>query len=262
MTLPAAGRNNEEDNMRKINGMMKAAVALILAGSMVFANSVPAQASNLYCDGDTPADFENYVKGADGVVIRSSIRTTFLTPEFGATLCPITPYTEFDKETGKDKSNYIGARSEMYMLPAELTDKRIEFLKNAEQGLGVKRVGFTSLYLFLNEGYLIPVQTTSKLMQFRAGLDKSMVDKDREFILIELNWAGEPTYYLDIDDDNYTVTFATNDFSGYNLYALEYAPRGSFATLEAEINQGLKKGVTRQTVINEAIAELLKAQQQ
>jgi hypothetical protein len=67
---------------------------------------------------------------------------------------------------------------------------------------------------------------------------------------------------MDIDDDNYTVTFATNDFTGYNMYVLECAPRGSFATLEAEINQGLKKGVTKQTVINEAVADLLKAQQQ
>jgi hypothetical protein len=99
-------------------------------------------------------------------------------------------------------------------------------------------------------------------MQFRIGINRSLVDKDREFILIGLSWSGEPTYYLDIDDDNYTMTFATKDFTGYNMYVLEYAPRGSFVTLEAEINQGLKKGVTKQTVIDEAIAEILKTMQQ
>ncbi len=247
--------------MRKFKGMIKAAVALILAGSMVFGSYVPAQAARQYCDGDTPEDIDNCVKGADGVTIRPSIRTTFLTPEIG-TLCPITPYMDFDKETGKDVSPNKDARSEMYLLPAELNDKRIEMLKAAESGLGVTRVGFTSMYLFRYEGNLIPITNTSKLMQFRIGIDRSIVDKDREFILIGMDWNGEVTYYLDIDDDNYTMTFATNDFTGYNMYALEYAPRGSFLTLEAEINQGLKKGVTKQTVINEAIAELLKAQQQ
>ncbi len=246
--------------MRKFKGMMKAAIALVLAGSMMFTGSLTAQARQ-YCDGDTPEDIENYVIGADGVKIHSSIRTTFLTPEIGS-LCPITPYMEFDKETGRDVSTYKDARSEMYLLPAELTDKRIEMLQAAEKGLGVTRVGFTSMYLFRYEGYLIPIINTSKLMQFRIGIDRSIVDKDREFILIGLDWNGDVTYYLDIDDDNYTMTFATNDFTGYNMYALEYAPRGSFVTLEAEINQGLKKGVTKQTVINEAIAELLKAQQQ
>ena len=246
--------------MRKIKGMIKAAVALILAGSMVLGSSVPVQARQ-YCDGDTPEGIENYVIGADGVKIHSSIRTTFMTPEIGS-LCPITPYTDFNKETGVDVSPYKEARSEMYLLPAELNDNRIASLQAAEQGLGVKRVGFTSMYLFRYEGYLIPITETNKLMQFRIGIDRSIVNKDREYVLIELNWAGEPTYYLDIDDDNYTMTFATKDFSGYNMYVLEYAPRGSFVTLEAEINQGLKKGVTKQTVIDEAIAEILKTMQQ
>ena len=246
--------------MRKFKGMIKAAVALILAGSMVFGSPIHAEARQ-YWDGDTPDDIENYVKGADGVEIHPSIRTTFLTPEIG-TLCPITPYMDFDKETGRDVTKFKDSRSELYLLPAELNDNRIEMLKAAESGLGVTRVGFTSMYLFRYDGYLIPITNTNKLMQFRIGIDRSIVDKDREFILIGMDWNGEVTYYLDIDDDNYTMTFATNDFSGYNMYVLEYAPRGSFLTLEAEINQGLKKGVTKQTVINEALAEILKTMQQ
>ncbi len=251
--------------MSKIKGMMKAAVALVLAGSMMIGNSVNAFADdqNAYYDGNTPSNIRNVVVGADGVEIHSSIRTTFLTPEIG-TLCPITPYMDFDRETGKDKSTYADARTEMYMLPAETSTLRMDTLTKLEKEMKLTRLGYTSMYLFLYEDqYYIPIPTTQKLMQFRIGIDRSIVNKDKEYILIEMKYENnEVNYYMDIDDDNYTVTFATNDFTGYNMYVLECAPRGSFATLEAEINQGLKKGVTKQTVINEAVADLLKAQQQ
>ncbi|MBR1440656.1 MAG: hypothetical protein IJ589_05460, partial [Lachnospiraceae bacterium] len=75
--------------MKKFKGIMKAAIALVLAGSMMFTGSFTVQARQ-YCDGDTPEDIDNSVVGADGVRIHPSIRTTFLTPEIG-TLCPITP---------------------------------------------------------------------------------------------------------------------------------------------------------------------------
>ena len=250
--------------MKKMIKFGKVLVAVLLAGSMILGSSVQANAWRAWVDGNTPEEYENRVTGSDGITLRPSAVCTFLNPTINA-LIPISPYYLVDEMTGTTdalKTINPEAHSEVYvMTPESISDGAYTLFQNVERSLGLTRVAFTTLYLFKYDGSYVPVPTTEKLLQFRIGLQKELIREDRDYALVELNFDGTVNYYLDIDDDKATVTFATNNFTGYNIYALEAGPKGCFAGWEQEINLGVRNGVSKQTVINEAIAELLKAQQ-
>ena len=206
------------------------ATVVALAATIFVANPISVQAKNSWIDGDTPEEFDNRVKTSFGTRFRPTVRTNFHASSMKA-LVPTSPQAEFDLATGANLSLYEDAYSCIFV------DNNSEYGELARGTLdgalsvisGGTYVTTFTLNLLLHEGgvyKLIPNSVND--LEFKAAVPKSLQKSGRDFAMIRLNPEGTVTFLTDLDTDPLSVTFRTNYFDAYNVYAFVYGHKGAF----------------------------------
>ena len=206
------------------------ATTIALAATIFIVNPVSVQAKNAWIDGDTPEKYENRVKSSFGVIYSPTVVTNFHASTMKA-LVPSTPKHLIDMETGVNVSHYDDAFSCVFIDDnTEYGDLAKDALNNALSVIpGGTYVSTITINMLKHEGKTYKfIPSTVGEIEFKAAIPKSVYKTYYDYAMLRLNPDGTVSYLTDLDTDPATVTFKTNYFGAYNVYALVYAGDGAF----------------------------------
>lgn len=208
----------------------KKMTAMVLAAAVTVGTPLVACAEpNAWIDGNTPEEYTNRVTTTGGNIIAPSVVTDFHASDLVA-LVPVTPMNVFDVETRADVSYYEDAATHVYVgNNREYGQIAKGALDTACRNTGTQFGPTFTMNLFLYEGGVYkPQESTVQEMEFVLEIPKSLRNSGRDYAVLRLNADGTVSYLTDLDTDPKTVTFRTNYFGTYSLYALAYGGHGCF----------------------------------
>lgn len=218
--------------------LWKKTTVLVLAAAVIAGTPLAAKAEKDWIDGNTPevvvmgdkeVEINNRVTTSAGEILWPSVITDFYATDLPA-LIPITPKHIFDMETRVNVSRYDDAATHVYVANnREYGQLAKAAMNNAKDAVGGQLGPAFTLNLFLYEGKAYKQQiSTVQEMEFIMTIPKSLRGITRDYAVLRLNPDGTVSYLTDLDTDPKTVTFRTNYFGTYSLYALAYGGHGCF----------------------------------
>lgn len=208
----------------------KKMTAIVVAAAMTVGSPLVACAGkNAWIDGNTPEELVNRVTTTQEEILAPSVVTDFHSTDLVA-LIPITPRILFDMETRANVSHYADAETHVYVANNREYGQLAKAAIDSAANMVEAKLGPTfTMNLFLFEGGVYkPQEATVQEMQFMTEIPKSIRGNTRDFAVLRLNEDGTVSYLTDLDADPKTITFQTNYFGTYSLYAIAYGGHGCF----------------------------------
>ena len=206
--------------MKNWRRLLKTAGALFLAA--VVAAAVPAVSYAWDLDGESTQ--VNDIKTNNPSSLITTIQTNY--HAFGITgFVVLTPSKTIDSLLGiTTEMQFKEARGVMYVANTTCGEKAEAAMKAEAGKVNGEILWYFDLQLFKFDGsWYEPITSLTSPIKMALGIGESDRSDDYDYAMIRLH-DGKTTLLTDLDDDAYTVTFESDQFS---TYALIRYPKGT-----------------------------------